>query len=171
MSAALRRLGFQVTTGVRRRLRLVIPWDACRNNPLARSMQRTLAGRSPERGRLGDLNEDLLGDETLVAYAAVAGVRRRRTAGSPNSPYTSALLAHLEQPLEIAGLLFMAGMRRSEVSALRWADVDDAADDDGILVTVRRSKSSKRLARAHRVTPASTRLDTTSTTIIIGRSP
>ena len=30
----------------------------------------------------------------------------------------------------IAGLLFMAGMRRSEVSALRWADVDDAAAED-----------------------------------------
>ena len=28
----------------------------------------------------------------------------------------------------IAGLLFMAGMRRSEVSALRWADIDGAAD-------------------------------------------
>ena len=38
----------------------------------------------------------------------------------------------------IAGLLFMAGMRRSEVSALRWADGADAADGDGILVTVRR---------------------------------
>ena len=38
----------------------------------------------------------------------------------------------------IAGLLFMAGMRRSEVSALCWADGADAADGDGILVTVRR---------------------------------
>ena len=43
----------------------------------------------------------------------------------------------------IAGLLFMAGMRRSEVSALRWADVADAADDDGVLVTVRRSKTNQ----------------------------
>ena len=53
-------------------LRLVI-LDACRNNPLARSMQRTLAGRSVSGGSFGDLNEDLLGDETLVAYAAAAG--------------------------------------------------------------------------------------------------
>ena len=53
-------------------LRLVI-LDACRNNPLARSMQRTLAGRSVSDGSFGDLNEDLLGDETLVAYAAAAG--------------------------------------------------------------------------------------------------
>ena len=53
-------------------------------------------------------------------------------------------------------------MRRSEVSALRWAnpendaadmaaalwrlgwaDVDDAADGDGVLVTVRRSKTNQ----------------------------
>ena len=42
----------------------------------------------------------------------------------------------------IAGLLFMAGLRRSEVSALRWADVAVAADGDGLLVTVRRSKTN-----------------------------
>ena len=43
----------------------------------------------------------------------------------------------------IAGLLFMAGMRRSEVSALRWTDVVDSTDGDGILVTVRRSKTNQ----------------------------
>ena len=37
----------------------------------------------------------------------------------------------------------MAGMRRSEVSALRWADVIDSTDGDGILVTVRRSKTNQ----------------------------
>ena len=38
----------------------------------------------------------------------------------------------------------MAGMRRSEVSALRWADVDDAADGEGVLlVTVRRGKTNQ----------------------------
>ena len=34
-------------------------------------------------------------------------------------------------------------MRRSEVSALHWADVADAADGDGVLVTVRRSKTNQ----------------------------
>ena len=42
----------------------------------------------------------------------------------------------------IAGLLFMAGMRRSEVSALRWADVAPAAAGDGVVVTVRRGKTN-----------------------------
>ena len=84
-------------------LRLVI-LDACRNNPLARSMQRTLASRSVSGGSFGELNEDLLGDETLVAYAAAAGTTAADGRGR-NSPYTAALLAYLEQPLEI-GLLF-----------------------------------------------------------------
>ena len=43
----------------------------------------------------------------------------------------------------IAGLLFMAEMRRSEVSALRWANVADAADSDRVLVTVRRGKTNQ----------------------------
>ena len=84
-------------------LRLVI-LDACRNNPLARSMQRTAATRSVSGGSFADLNEDLLGDETLVAYAAAAGMTAADGRGR-NSPYTAALLSPLETPLEI-GLLF-----------------------------------------------------------------
>ena len=75
------------------RLRLVI-LDACRNNPLARSMQRTVASRSVSGGSFGQLDEDLLGDETLVAYAAAAGTTAADGTGR-NSPYTSALLEHL----------------------------------------------------------------------------
>ncbi|MCY4662723.1 MAG: caspase family protein [Acidobacteria bacterium] len=84
-------------------LRVVI-LDACRNNPLARSMQRTGASRSVSRGSFGNLDEGLLGDETLVAYAAAAGTTADDGTGR-NSPYTSALLSYLEQPLEL-GLLF-----------------------------------------------------------------
>ena len=84
------------------RLRLVI-LDACRNNPLARSMQRTVASRSVSGGSFGQLDEDLLGDETLVAYAAAAGTTAADGTGR-NSPYTSALLAHLNEPLEILTL-------------------------------------------------------------------
>ena len=83
-------------------LRVVI-LDACRNNPLARSMQRTTARRSVSRGSFGDLDESLLGDETLVAYAAAAGTTAADGTGR-NSPYTSALLAYLEQPLELSAV-------------------------------------------------------------------
>ena len=88
------------TTGAS--LRLVI-LDACRNNPLARSMQRTGASRSVSRGSFGDLNESLLGNETLVAYAAAAGTTAADGMGR-NSPYTSALLAYLEEPVELLTL-------------------------------------------------------------------
>ena len=43
----------------------------------------------------------------------------------------------------IAGLLCMGGLRRSEVAALRWADVTDARDGDGVLLTVRTSKTNQ----------------------------
>ena len=83
-------------------LRLVI-LDACRNNPLARSMQRTAATRTVSGGSFADLNEDLLGDETLVAYAAAAGTTAVDGRGR-NSPYTAALLACLEEPVEFLTL-------------------------------------------------------------------
>ena len=84
-------------------LRVVI-LDACRNNPLARSMQRTSTTRNVSRGSFGELDENLLGDETLVAYASAAGTTAADGTGR-NSPYTTALLEYLEQPLEI-GILF-----------------------------------------------------------------
>ena len=43
----------------------------------------------------------------------------------------------------IAGLLFMGGLRRAEVSALEWRDVADASDGDGVLITVRTSKTNQ----------------------------
>ena len=43
----------------------------------------------------------------------------------------------------IASLLFMGGLRRSEVAALCWADVTDARDGDGVLLTVRTSKTNQ----------------------------
>ena len=88
------------TTGAS--LRLVV-LDACRNNPLARSMQRTGASRSVSRGSFGGLDESLLGNETLVAYAAAAGTTAADGTGR-NSPYTSALLAYLEEPVELLTL-------------------------------------------------------------------
>ena len=42
----------------------------------------------------------------------------------------------------IAGLLFMGGMRRSEVAALQWRDITDATDG-GLLVRVRTSKTDQ----------------------------
>ena len=68
-------------------------------------MQRTATIRSVSGGSFADLNEDLLGDETLVAYAAAARTTTAADGRGWNSPYKTALLSHLETPLEV-GLMF-----------------------------------------------------------------
>ncbi|MCY3844099.1 MAG: SUMF1/EgtB/PvdO family nonheme iron enzyme [Acidobacteria bacterium] len=83
-------------------LRIVI-LDACRNNPLARTIRRTGSTRSMSQGSLGAVDEDALGDETLVAYAAAAGTTAADGTGR-NSPYTAALLEYMEQPLELSSV-------------------------------------------------------------------
>ena len=81
-------------------LRLVV-LDACRENPFASRMQRAGATRSIGRGLA---RVEPRGD-TLVAYAAKEGTVAADGDGR-NSPYSEALLAHLEEPgLEI-GLMF-----------------------------------------------------------------
>ena len=65
------------------RARIARRWrDRCR---------RTVARRSVSGGSFGEFAEDLLGDETLVAYAAVAGTTAADGRGR-NCPYTAALL-------------------------------------------------------------------------------
>lgn len=98
-------------------LRIVI-LDACRDNPLARGMRRVRATRSISRGSFGDIDEQQLLDETLVAYAAAAGTTAADGTGR-NSPYTEALLTYLETPLEISALFRRVRGRVLETTAGR----------------------------------------------------
>ena len=82
------------------KLRLVI-LDACRNNPFAARMERGGATRSIGRG----LSRVEPSGEMLVAYAAKEGTVASDGAGR-NSPYTAALLRHLEEPGLEVGLMF-----------------------------------------------------------------
>ena len=74
--------------------------------------------------------------------AILATAERPRTDGRGVESHTT---AHRRGRLDavIAGLLFMGGLRRSEVSALEWRDVTDARDGDGVLLTVRTSKTNQ----------------------------
>ncbi len=81
-------------------LRLIV-LDACRDNPFAVAMQRSGATRSIGRG-LGGVEPS---GETLVAYAAKEGTVAADGEGR-NSPYTTALLNHLEEPGLEVGLMF-----------------------------------------------------------------
>ena len=76
-----------------KRLRLVI-LDACRDNPFAKSMARTLARRSVGRG-LARVEPETA--DTLIAFAAKAGMYAIDGDGT-NSPFTISLLKNLVTP-------------------------------------------------------------------------
>ena len=96
--------------------------------------RRTAADRG--RGQAAPLSAD--GLAAILATAA-----RPRTDGRGVESHTTAQRRGRLDAV-IASLLFMGGLRRSEVSALEWRDVSDARDGDGVLVTVRTSKQIKR---------------------------
>ena len=95
--------------------------------------RRTAADRG--RGQAAPLRAD--GLAAILATAA-----RPRTDGRGVESHTTAQRRGRLDAV-IAGLLFMGGLRRSEVSALEWRDVSDARDGDGVLLTVRTSKTNQ----------------------------
>jgi hypothetical protein len=76
-----------------RQLRLVIV-DACRNNPFADTMKRTVSSRSVSRG-LARIEPTTT--NTLVAFAAKAGLTAL-DGNSKNSPYATALVKYIAKP-------------------------------------------------------------------------
>jgi len=76
-----------------KKLRLVI-LDACRDNPFAKTMKKTLASRAIGRG-LAKVEPN--GPNTLIAYSAKAGSTAADGDGK-NSPFTLALARHLTTP-------------------------------------------------------------------------
>jgi hypothetical protein len=104
---SLRSVNLQVSKA--RLLGLVI-LDACRNNPFAAKMQRSLRTRAVTRG-LAPMEPT---DNVLVAYAARDGTTANDGDGR-NSPFTAALLHNIETPgLEIS---FLFRNVRDEVMA------------------------------------------------------
>jgi uncharacterized caspase-like protein len=76
-----------------KRLRLVI-LDACRDNPFANTMKRSLASRSVGRG-LAKIEPTM--SDTLIAFAAKAGAVASDGDGA-NSPFATALVKHIAEP-------------------------------------------------------------------------
>src|SRR6516162_5471540 len=76
-----------------KKLRLVI-LDACRDNPFAKTIKRTVASRAIGRG-LAKVEPD--SPNLLIAYSAKAGSTAQDGNGS-NSPFTVALARHLTTP-------------------------------------------------------------------------
>ncbi|WP_271672071.1 caspase family protein [Bradyrhizobium sp. CCBAU 51627] len=96
-AVSLRSVNLQVSKA--RQLGLII-LDACRNNPFEAKMRRSLASRAVARG----LAPTEPTDNVLIAYAARDGTTASDGDGR-NSPFTTALLRHIETPgLEISFL-------------------------------------------------------------------
>jgi uncharacterized caspase-like protein len=76
-----------------KKLRLVI-LDACRDNPFARTMKRTVASRAIGQGLA---KVEPTSPNVLIAYSAKAGSTAADGDGK-NSPFTSALSHHLTKP-------------------------------------------------------------------------
>jgi Caspase domain len=74
-------------------LRLVI-LDACRDNPFAKTMKRTIASRAIGRG-LAKVEPS--SPDTMIAFAAKAG-STAADGNSKNSPFATALVEHLAKP-------------------------------------------------------------------------
>ena len=108
--------------------------------PVGERTARVLAGYRRTAGDRGRGQARPFGVSDLAAALATCHRPRRRGRGFESE---AVALERGRVDAVIAGLLFMAGMRRSEVSALRWADIVDSTDGDGGLVTVRRSKTSQ----------------------------
>lgn len=94
------------------KLRLAI-LDACRDNPLAQTMARTLGARSAAVER-GLARIDAPTRDTLIAYATRAGATADDGRGE-HSPYTAALLNHIGTPG--VDVIRMFGLTRDTVLA------------------------------------------------------
>ena len=113
---------------------------AGQSDPAGERTARVLAGYRRTAGDRGRGQARPFSAADLAAVLATCHLPRRRGRGVESDQVAA---ARGRVDAVIAGLLFMGGLRRSEVSALRWADVADAGDADGILVTVRRSKTNQ----------------------------
>ena len=78
--------------------------------------------------------------EDCAAILATASIPRRTGRGAESE---TAATERGAVDKAIVSLLFQGGLHRSEAAALRWADVQDATDGRGVLVSVRRSKTDQ----------------------------
>ena len=113
---------------------------AGQQNPTGEHVARVLAGfrrSATDRGR-GQAHG--MTKDDLASILATAGRRRKREQRGLESEAYAKKRGEVDSV--IASLLFMGGLRRSEVASLTWRDVTDATDD-GLLVRVRRSKTDQ----------------------------
>ena len=114
-------------------------------SPTGSATERVLAGfRRKATGRGRGQAKPCTADN-LAAILATAATQRKTGRGTESD--RTALERGLVDSA-IASLLFQGGLRRSEVAALRWDDISAATDANGLLVSVRTSKTNQEGAAA-----------------------
>ena len=148
-------------------------------DPAGEATARVLAGFRRTAADRGRGQAKPLSADGLAAILATAERPRTDGRGVESTPTAQ---RRGRTDAVIAGLLFMAGLRRAEVSALEWRDVADTSDGDGVLVNVRVSKTNQEAsasdvrylkngpAKAIRILRAA-RPDAAPTDRVIGLSP
>src|ERR1051325_4566834 len=97
----------------------IIVLDACRDNPLARNLARSMRTRSAGIGR--GLGQTQAGVGTLIVYATQPG-NVALDGQTKNSPFTEALLKHIEAPgLEVR--LVVSRVRQAVIEATKGKQV------------------------------------------------
>ena len=112
-----------------------------RTRDALRGFQREAARRPAPRGQAPGITL-----EDAAAMLAAACKPRPRGRGGMESKETAKRRGIVDAA--IVAVLFQAGLRRCEAEALVWADIEDAADGDGMLIRVRASKSNQEGAAA-----------------------
>ena len=107
-------------------------------SPVGEVARRTLAGIRKEGRDRGRGQATAVTYDQVIRMQAVAGQPRRRGRGI-ESPEVAARRG--SEDAALVGLAFQAGLRRSEIAALAWADVGPAAIPGAVLIHVRASKT------------------------------
>ena len=101
-----------------------------------RGFRRQAARRPSSRGQAQAITL-----ENATAMLQAAFKPRARGRGGMESRETAERRGIVDAA--IVAVLFQGGLRRCEAAALTWADIEDAADGEGVLIQVRASKSNQ----------------------------
>ena len=107
-------------------------------SPVGEVARRTLAGIRKEGRDRGRGQARAVTYDQVIRMQAVACQPRRRGRGM-ESPDVATRRG--SEDAALVGLAFQAGLRRSEIAALAWADVGPAAIPGAVLIHVRASKT------------------------------
>ncbi len=107
-------------------------------SPVGEVARRTLAGIRKEGRDRGRGQARAVTYDQVIRMQAVAGQPRRRGRGMESPDVATRRGA---EDAALVGLAFQAGLRRSEIAALRWADIQPSGIEGAVLVHVRTSKT------------------------------